>query len=77
VEINILKRQFGYTRTRYGSLMKNTAQITTLLALSNLWMARKALLGAWKLREATTRASEDTLPGSNARGSPDVPNAVG
>jgi IS5 family transposase len=39
----VLKQQFGYTKTRYRGLMKNTAQITTLFALGNLWMARKAL----------------------------------
>jgi transposase, IS5 family len=39
----ILKRQFGYLKTRYRGLAKNTAQITTLLALGNLWMMRKAL----------------------------------
>lgn len=39
----VLKRQFGYTKTRYRGLKKNTAQITTLFALGNLWMARKAL----------------------------------
>lgn len=39
----ILKRQFGYTRTRYRGLKKNTAQITTILVLGNLWMARKTL----------------------------------
>jgi IS5 family transposase len=38
----VLKQQFGYTKTRYRGLMKNTAQITTLFALGNLWMARKA-----------------------------------
>ncbi|WP_116119103.1 IS5 family transposase [Paraburkholderia sp. BL6669N2] len=39
----VLKRQFGYTKTRYRGLVKNTAQITTLFALGNLWMARRAL----------------------------------
>jgi IS5 family transposase len=39
----IIKRQFGYTKTRYRGLMKNTAQITTLFVLGNLWMVRKAL----------------------------------
>ncbi|MBB5421335.1 IS5 family transposase [Paraburkholderia atlantica] len=39
----VLKQQFGYTKSRYRGLMKNTAQITTLFALGNLWMARKAL----------------------------------
>jgi transposase, IS5 family len=42
----ILKQQFGYTKTRYRGLMKNTAQMTTLFALGNLWMARKALCKA-------------------------------
>lgn len=40
----VLKRQFGYTKTRYRGLAKNTAQIVTLFALSNLWMARGPLL---------------------------------
>ncbi|WP_321893066.1 IS5 family transposase [Paraburkholderia tropica] len=39
----ILKRQFCYNKTRYRGLRKNTAQITTILALGNLWMARKTL----------------------------------
>ena len=39
----ILKRQFGYLKTRYRGLAKNIAQITTLLALGNLWMMCKAL----------------------------------
>jgi IS5 family transposase len=39
----ILKRQFGYLKTRYRGLAKNTAQITTLFALGNLWMMRKPL----------------------------------
>ncbi len=42
----VLKRQFGYTKVRYRGLMKNTAQIVTLFALSNLWMARRQLMGA-------------------------------
>lgn len=41
----VLKRQFGYTKVRYRGLAKNTAQITTLFALSNLWMARRQLMG--------------------------------
>ncbi|ASL48831.1 hypothetical protein bAD24_p00640 (plasmid) [Burkholderia sp. AD24] len=40
------KQQFGYTKTRYRGLAKNTAQITTLFARGNLWMARKQLLKA-------------------------------
>jgi IS5 family transposase len=42
----VLKRQFGYTKVRYRGLAKNTAQIVTLFALSNLWMARRRLMGA-------------------------------
>ena len=39
----VLKRQFGYTKVRYRGLAKNTAQIVTLFALSNLWMVRRKL----------------------------------
>ena len=42
----VIKRQFGYTKVRYRGLAKNTAQIVTLFALSNLWMARRQLMGA-------------------------------
>jgi len=31
-------------KVRYRGLKKNTAQIVTLFALSNLWMARHALM---------------------------------
>ncbi|HBP6716956.1 TPA: IS5/IS1182 family transposase, partial [Pseudomonas aeruginosa] len=44
------KRQFGYVKTRFRGLMKNTAQLTTLFALSNLWMARERLMGLGELR---------------------------
>jgi transposase, IS5 family len=40
----VIKRQFGYVKVRYRGLKKNTQQIVTLFALSNLWMARKKLL---------------------------------
>jgi hypothetical protein len=43
----VLKQQFGYVKVRYRGLKKNTAQIVTLFALSNLWMARHKLLAAW------------------------------
>ena len=42
----VIKRQFGHTKVRYRGLAKNTAQLVTLFALSNLWMARGTLLGA-------------------------------
>ena len=40
----VIKRQFGHTKVRYRGLKKNTAQLMTLFALSNIWMARKTLL---------------------------------
>lgn len=40
----VLKRQFGYVKVRYKGLMKNTAQVLTLFALTNLYMARRKLL---------------------------------
>lgn len=42
----VVKRQFGYAKVRYRGLAKNTAQVLTLFALSNLWMARRDLLAA-------------------------------
>jgi transposase, IS5 family len=42
----VIKRQFGFVRVRYRGLKKNTAQIVTLFALSNLWMMRSKLMGA-------------------------------
>ena len=42
----VIKRQFGYTKVRHRGLAKNTAQVLTLFALSNLWMKRKQLLPA-------------------------------
>jgi IS5 family transposase len=40
----VIKRKFGHVKVRYRGLMKNTAQLHTLFALSNLWMARHRLL---------------------------------
>ena len=39
----VVKRQFGHCKVRYRGLKKNTAQLVTLFALSNLWMVRKKL----------------------------------
>jgi hypothetical protein len=39
----VIKRQFGYAKVRYRGRKKNTAQLITLFALSNLW------IGAWKM----------------------------
>ena len=42
----VIKRQFGHMKVRYRGLARNTAQLHTLFALSNLWMARHRLIGA-------------------------------
>ena len=42
----VIKCQFGFTKVRYKGLAKNTAQLVTLFALSNLWMARRKLMEA-------------------------------
>jgi IS5 family transposase len=41
----VIKRQFGFVKVRYRGLKKNTAQLFTLFALSNLWMVRRKLMG--------------------------------
>jgi len=40
----VIKCQFGYVKVRFRGLAKNTAQLMTLFALTNLWMARRHLL---------------------------------
>jgi IS5 family transposase len=40
----VIKRQFGFTKVRYRGLKKNTAQLTTLFALANLWLVRGKLM---------------------------------
>jgi transposase, IS5 family len=42
--VRVIKCQFGFTKVRYKGLAKNTAQLVTLFALSNLWMARNRLI---------------------------------
>lgn len=42
----VVKQQFGYAKARYRGLAKNTARLTMLFALSNLWMVRRQLMGA-------------------------------
>jgi transposase, IS5 family len=42
----VIKRQFGHVKVRYRGLAKNTAQLHTLFALANLWMARRSLMAA-------------------------------
>ena len=40
---HIVKNIFKYKKTRYKGLPKNDAQLNTLFALSNLYMARAEL----------------------------------
>lgn len=40
----LIKQQFGYAKVRYRGLAKNTARLTMLFALGNLWMARRQIL---------------------------------
>lgn len=40
----VIKRQFGYLKTRYRGLAKNRAQLFTLFALGNLFLVRKKLI---------------------------------
>jgi IS5 family transposase len=42
----VIKQQFGYAKVRYRGLAKNTARLTMLVALGNLWMARRQLMGS-------------------------------
>jgi IS5 family transposase len=42
----VLKCQFGYRKVRYRGLAKNAAQMFSLLALSNLYLARRTLASA-------------------------------
>jgi transposase, IS5 family len=42
----VLKCQFGYRKVRYRGIVKNGAQVFSLLALGNLYLARKKLSAA-------------------------------
>jgi len=54
----VIKRQFGRVKARHRGLKKNTAQLSTLFALSNLWMVRKTLeVLDGKIRAQPTKAA--------------------
>jgi len=40
----VLKRQFGYIKTRYRGLAKNRSQLFSLFALGNLYLVRRRLM---------------------------------
>lgn len=46
----VIKRQFGYLKTRYRGLRKNSAQIVTLFALANLFQARHQFMMTGQVR---------------------------
>ncbi len=51
----VVKRQFGFVKVRFRGLAKNTAQVLTLFALSNLWQARHRLMAmTGEMRPVTT-----------------------
>jgi len=40
----VIKRQFGYTKVRYKGSAKNAAQVFSLIGLTNVYLARRALM---------------------------------
>ena len=42
----VMKCQFGYCKVRYRGLAKNAAQVFSLLALANLYLARRSIASA-------------------------------
>ena len=42
----VIKRQFGFSKTRYRGLAKNAAQVNMLVGLANLYMLRGRLMAA-------------------------------
>ena len=42
----VVKCQFGYRKVRYRGIAKNGAQVFSLLALANLYLARRTLVSA-------------------------------
>jgi IS5 family transposase len=42
----VIRLQFGFTKTRYRGLMKNTVQVNMLVGLANLYLLRRRLMAA-------------------------------
>jgi IS5 family transposase len=40
----VIKRQFGYRKARYKGMVKNAAQVFSLIGLSNLYLVRKKIM---------------------------------
>ena len=39
----VIKRQFGFVKTRYRGLAKNAVQVNMLVGLANLYLLRRRL----------------------------------
>jgi len=46
VMFRVVKCQFGYRKVRYRGIAKNAAQVFSLLALANLYLARRTFASA-------------------------------
>ena len=55
-QFGIIKRQFGFTRVRYRGLSKNAHRLFVACALSDLVMAKQALLKRRRLELQATYA---------------------
>jgi transposase, IS5 family len=42
----VLKCQFGYRNVRYRGIKKNGAEVLSMLALANIYLARRLLVAA-------------------------------
>jgi IS5 family transposase len=51
----VIKRQFGHVKLRYREQAKNTAQLHTLFALVNLWMAKRRIQGGLGMSACAAR----------------------
>ena len=51
----VVKCQFGYRKVRYRGIAKNGAQVFSLLALANLYLARRTLASAWRHQAIRSR----------------------
>ena len=54
----VLTCQFGYRKVRYRGLAKNAAQVFSLLALANLYLARRSIAS----RDELTQLPRQALP---------------
>jgi hypothetical protein len=51
----VVKCQFGYRKVRYHGIAKNGAQVFSLLALANLYLARRTLPSVWRHQAIRSR----------------------